>query len=83
MCFQSPRDIVLVVSFHPSMLPSGTLSQSHRSEMLKLFQCTKRSLELKQGSHRLGKYFNLLGFLEKSMKIKSVLTEYGKINQNP
>ena len=33
---------------------------------------------LKQGSHRLEKYLNLEGFLEKSLKIKSVLKSTGK-----
>ena len=31
-----------------------------------------------QGSHRLEKYLNLEGFLEKSLKIKSVLKSAGK-----
>ena len=31
-----------------------------------------------QGSHRLGQYLNLEGFLEKSLKIKSVLKSTGK-----
>ena len=31
-----------------------------------------------QGSHRLEKYLNLEGFLEKSMKIKSALKSTGK-----
>ena len=31
-----------------------------------------------QGSHRLEKYFNLEGFLEKSLKIKSALKSTGK-----
>ena len=33
---------------------------------------------LKQGSHRLEKYLNLEGFLEKSMKIKYALKSTGK-----
>ena len=33
---------------------------------------------LKQGSHRLEKYLNLVGFLEKSLKIKSALKITGK-----
>ena len=33
---------------------------------------------LNQGSHRLEKYFNLEGFLEKSLKIKSALKSTGK-----
>ena len=33
---------------------------------------------LKQGSHRLEKYLNLEGFLEKSLKIKSALKSTGK-----
>ena len=32
----------------------------------------------KQGSHRLEKHLNLEGFLEKSLKIKSVLKSTGK-----
>ena len=32
----------------------------------------------KQGSHRLEEYLNLKGFLEKSLKIKSVLRSTGK-----
>ena len=35
-------------------------------------------LELIQGSHRLEKYLNLEGFLEKSLKIKSALKSTGK-----
>ena len=35
-------------------------------------------LELLQGSHRLEKYLNLEGFLEKSLKIKSALNSTGK-----
>ena len=31
-----------------------------------------------QGSHRLEKYLNLVGFLEKSLKIKSALKSSGK-----
>ena len=31
-----------------------------------------------QGSHRLEKYFNLEGFLEKSLKVKSALKSTGK-----
>ena len=34
-----------------------------------------------QGSHRLEKYLNLEGFLEKSLKIKSALKSTGKITQ--
>ena len=33
---------------------------------------------LMQGSHRLEKYLNLEGFLEKSLKIKSALKSTGK-----
>ena len=37
-----------------------------------------------QGSHRLEKYLNLEGFLEKSLKIKSALEiKYWKITQKP
>ena len=36
------------------------------------------SLTVLQGSHRLEKYFNLEGFLEKSLKIKSALKSTGK-----
>ena len=35
-------------------------------------------LYIKQGSHRLEKYLNLEGFLEKSLKIKSTLKSTGK-----
>ena len=35
-------------------------------------------LRLTQGSHRLEKYLNLEGFLEKSLKIKSALKSTGK-----
>ena len=38
-------------------------------------QCKASSL---QGSNRLEKYFNLEGFLEKSLKIKSALKSTGK-----
>ena len=34
-----------------------------------------------QGSHRLEKYFNLEGFLEKSLKIKSALKSTGKLHK--
>ena len=34
-----------------------------------------------QGSHRLEKYLNLEGFLEKSLKVDSVLKSTGKITQ--
>ena len=37
-------------------------------------QCSQRD----QGSHRLEKYLNLEGFLEKSLKIKSALKSAGK-----
>ena len=35
-------------------------------------------IELWQGSHRLEKYLNLEGFLEKSLEIKSALKSTGK-----
>ena len=35
-----------------------------------------------QGSHRLEKYLNLEGFLEKSLKIKSALKSTGKSPKN-
>ena len=37
-----------------------------------------RRNEVVQGSHRLEKYFNLEGFLEKSLKSKSALKSTGK-----
>ena len=45
----------------------------------KAFICQSggRKME-KQGLHRLEKYFNLEGFLEKSLKIKSALKSTGK-----
>ena len=42
-----------------------------------MFNRTKK-LTLIQGSHRLEKYLNLKGFLEKSLKIKSALKSTGK-----
>ena len=36
------------------------------------------AVKLLQGSHRLEKYLNLEGFLEKSLKIKSALKSAGK-----
>ena len=39
-------------------------------------------LSLEQGSHRLEKYMNLEGFLEKSLKIKSALKSTGKSLKN-
>ena len=36
-----------------------------------------------QGSHRLEKYFNIEGFLEKSLKIKSALKRSGKSLKKP
>ena len=36
------------------------------------------STGVKQGSHRLEKYVNLEGFLEKSLKVKSALKSTGK-----
>ena len=42
-----------------------------------VFFCLK-ILYLYQGSHRLEKYLNLEGFLEKSWKVKSVLKSTGK-----
>ena len=36
-----------------------------------------------QGSHRLERYLNLEGFLEKSLKIKFALKSTGKITQKP
>ena len=39
---------------------------------------TGRWSHLAQGSHRLEKYLNLEGFLEKSLKIKSFLKSTGK-----
>ena len=38
-------------------------------------------LVLIQGSHRLEKYFNIDGFLEKSLKVKYALKSTGKITQ--
>ena len=38
---------------------------------------------IEQGSHRLEKYLNLEGFLEKSLKIKSALKKYREIIQKP
>ena len=35
-------------------------------------------MHIDQGSHRLEKYLNLEGFLEKSLKIKSALKSTGK-----
>ena len=37
----------------------------------------KALIEMKQGSHRLEKYLNLEGFLEKSLKIKYALKSNG------
>ena len=37
-----------------------------------------QKVQLSQGSHRLEKYLNLEGFLEKSLKIKSALKSTGK-----
>ena len=37
-----------------------------------------QNLEVYQGSHRLEKYLNLEGFLEKSLKIKYALKRTGK-----
>ena len=37
-----------------------------------------RALDLLQGSHRLEKYLNLEGFLEKSLKIEYALKSTGK-----
>ena len=39
---------------------------------------SKGDFMLPQGSHRLEKYSNLEGFLEKSLKIKSALKSTGK-----
>ena len=36
------------------------------------------ALDISQGSHRLEKYLNLEGFLERSLKIKYVLKSTGK-----
>ena len=41
----------------------------------------KPTQELVQGSHRLEKYLNLEGFLEKSLKIKYALKSTGKLNK--
>ena len=43
----------------------------------------RKVLDDLQGSHRLEKYLNLYGFLEKSLKIKSALKSTGKITQKP
>ena len=40
-------------------------------------------MKKKQGSHRLEKYLNLEGFLEKSLKIKSALKKNWTITQKP
>ena len=42
----------------------------------------KSDTMLLQGSHRLEKYLNLEGFLEKSLKIKICLEKYWKITQS-
>ena len=47
------------------------------------FYCQHMSPEGLQGSHRLEKYLNLNGFLEKSLKITSALKSTGKITQKP
>ena len=40
-------------------------------------------MQILQGSHRLEKYLNLEGFLEKSLKIKSALKSTGKLLKSP
>ena len=45
--------------------------------MLNAFICMGKSIGI-QGSHRLEKYLNLEGFLEKYLKIKSALKSTGK-----
>ena len=44
-----------------------------------LLPTVRAQLEPCQGSHRLEKYLNLEGFLEKSLKIKSALKSTGKL----
>ena len=46
--------------------------------MVEDLQCQLQQKALFQGSHRLEKYLNLEGFLEKSLKIKSALKSTGK-----
>ena len=41
-------------------------------------QCIESNFDGNQDSHRLDKYFNLEGFLEKSLKINSALKSTGK-----
>ena len=55
----------------PETLPPPPVSE------LYLIQCCETCV-LYQGSHRLEKYLNLEGFLEKSLKIKSALKSTGK-----
>ena len=43
-----------------------------------LLKWTSDLFILQQGSHKLEKYMNLEGFLEKSLKIKSALKSMGK-----
>ena len=43
-----------------------------------IFSQRKHSVSIHQGSHRLEKYLNLEGGLEKSLKIKSALESTGK-----
>ena len=50
---------------------------SHDDFFFEMFSPITESL-LSQGSHRLEKYLNLEGFLEKSLKIKSALKSTGK-----
>ena len=45
---------------------------------IKALQFYTNYLKLIQGSHRLEKYLNLEGFIEKSLKIKSALKSNGK-----
>ena len=44
----------------------------------KMYQLESKVLPFTQGSHRLEKYLNLEGFLEKSLKVKSALKSTGK-----
>ena len=56
-----------------------TVLKSDRSVFDKMLPVDDNELiRIHQGSHRLEKYLNLEGFLEKSLKIKSVFKSTGK-----
>ena len=73
---QGPETYCFYMCIPQSVHPSVGLSVHHK--IMSALQLVCRIITVKQGSHRLEKYLNLEGFLEKSLKIKTALKSTGK-----